>query len=173
MTLSEKISIISAITSIVSCIVAIYFARKSGKSSSEARYYEGRANAIAMGQSETSLYSSIAQSRSSIVETSKEIAKLHRDSGSDKMSESDKRFLNILEKGLHSYIENHLNVYEVACGLYLGVKIDVSHFESTYSDNIKNLCKGSAYEKQMQPEVTSKYKNIWKVYHKLIKDGSV
>lgn len=177
MTLSEKISIISAIASIVSCIVAfasclaaIYFARKSGKSSSEARYYEGRANAIAMGQSETSLYSNIAQSRNLIEEASLDIARLVKDNnGSTEMSEPDRKYLEILKKRLHSCIENYLNVYEVACGLYLGVKIDVSRFESTYIEDIKNLCEESAFKKQMQPEAASKYKNIWKVYHKLIK----
>jgi hypothetical protein len=180
MNVSDKISIVSAAASVISCIIAfvsclaaIYYAWKSGKSSDKSEYYESRANAIAMGQSETSVYSNIAQSRVLIEEASVEIAKLFRENGSAKMNGSDKKYLEILQKRLHSCIENHLNVYEVACGLYLGVKIDVSRFESTYGDNIKNLCEEPAYKKQMQPEATSKYKNIWKVYHKLIKDGSV
>lgn len=177
MTLSEKISIVSAIASIASCMIAfascltaIYFAKKSGKSSNEARYYEGRANAIAMGQSETSLYSNIAQIRNMIEEATVDIAKLLNDNnGSAEMSASKKDFLKILRQRLNSCIENYLNMYEVACGLYLGVKIDVSRFESTYIDEIKNFCEKSAYNKQMQPEATSKFKNIWKVYHKLMR----
>lgn len=172
MNVSDIISTVSAAISFVSCLAAIYYARESGKSSDESKYYECRANAIAMGQSETSVYSEIAQSRFLIDEASLDIAKLFKETGSAEMSASDKKFLEILGKRLNSRIENYANVYEVACGLYLGTKIDANRFELTYTDSIKSLCNESAYKRQMQPEATSKYKNIWEVYHKLVKDGA-
>jgi len=165
MVLSDKISLCSAGISLISCIGAIYFSRRAGKSEKLARHYEANANRIAIGQSESMIYSNIATARCRIEEVSSEIAKLSSEKEISELNKHENRFLEILKKRQGSAIENYINVYEVACGSFLDNKIDTRRFRKTYADDIKNLCEKDAFKKQMQPEGTSKYTTIWKVYH--------
>lgn len=165
MLLSDTISLWSAGISLISCIGAIYFSRRAGKSERLARHYEASANRIAIGQSENMIYSNIATARCQIEEVSLEIAKLSSGKKISELNKQENLLLKILKMRRDSVIENYINVYEVACGLFLDNKIDIGRFRKTYTDNIKNLCEKDTFKKQMQPEGTSKYTTIWKVYH--------
>lgn len=165
MLLSDTISLWSAGISLISCIGAIYFSRRAGKSERLARHYEASANRIAIGQSESMIYSNIATARCQIEETSLEIAELLSEKKVSELNERDNQFLEILKKKQNCVIENYINVYEIACGLFLDNKIDKKRFRETYIDDIKNLCEKDTFKKQMQPDGTLKYNNIWKVYH--------
>lgn len=61
-------------------------------------------------------------------------------------------------------MESYLNAYEDACGKYLDKKIDEVRFKKSYISEIKNICEKELYNAFMQPESTSKYTAIWKVY---------
>ena len=162
---SDKIYLLSAGISVISCIGAIYFSRRAGKSERLARHYEASANRIAIGQLESMIYSNIATARGPIEHVSLEIAKLLLGKKVSELNERDNQLLEILKKKQNCVIENYINVYEIACGLFLDNKIDKKRFRETYTDNIKNLCEKDAFKKQMQPESTLKYTTIWKVYH--------
>jgi len=166
MNILEKISILSAVISIIFGIGSFCYARKAKKSSNLARFYEARANAISIGQLESSIYNNISQARNQLEQALLEIASLKKDKNVSELNESEEQYLNILLKRKDSSIENYLNVYEVACGLFQDNKIDTVRFKKTYADDINNLCKKDAYKKQMHPESKSKYKSIWTVYHK-------
>ncbi len=163
--MSDKISLGSAAVSSVCAIVSFYFARKASKSEKLARHYEASANRIAIGQSESMIYDNIAKARTQIEEASMEIARFLTAKKPSELNESETQFLEVLRQRQASVTENYINVYEVACGAYIDNKIDKRRFQETYTDDIKSLCEKPAFKRQMQPEGTSKYNTIWKVYH--------
>jgi hypothetical protein len=66
-------------------------------------------------------------------------------------------------------VEDWLNAYEEACAKYIDDKIDRKRFRQLYRREVRQICEASEERqaeiwKLLQPESTSSYSAIWKVY---------
>ena len=76
---------------------------------------------------------------------------------------SDKKTEKLKKQLLASYMEQELNVYDVACASYLDKKIDRKRFKKTYSTEIRNLFEKSDDMKKLLDK-DGRYWAIKKVY---------
>ena len=166
MTNSDWIAIAGASVSFLSMVTAIVFANKAASSSRKANQNALDANAIAIGQSETSMRAEIQNSRSRSEESMNRISDFLQGKKPDALQEHEKSHLEQLESSWRSAIEGYLNSYEDACGKYLDNKTDKTRFRKSYINEIKNICdpKRDSYSRLMHPDSTSNFQAIWKVY---------
>ena len=166
MTNSDWIAIAGASISFVSMVTAIFFANKAASSSRKANQNALDANAIAIGQSETSMRAEIQNSRSRSEESVNRISDFLQGRKTNALEEHEKIHLEQLESSWRSAIEGYLNSYEDACGKYLDHKTDKTRFRKSYINEIKNICdpKRDSYSRLMHPDSTSNFQAIWKVY---------
>lgn len=71
----------------------------------------------------------------------------------------------IREKSYMELLENLMNVYEEACGLYLDNKVNKKRFKKNYYYEIKKLKEGERY-KSFYCDENKHYESISKVYKK-------
>lgn len=149
MTNSDFIALGSCFVSIIAAAIAFYFANKTVKSNS--------------AQIETSLRSEIRSAEASSRDAGYKVAEFKVANTGD-LSAQQNLHLDFLSKAWNSSLEAYLNAYEDACGKYIDNKIDKKRFKKTYHSEIRNIGEKEVYKLFMQPESTSKYTAIWKVY---------
>lgn len=76
---------------------------------------------------------------------------------------SDKQNETLL-KVAESSIENWLNTYDEACGLYIDCKVDRTRFKKNYYTEIIDLVEDNRFENYFTPEYKSKYQKMLIVY---------
>lgn len=134
MQLSDIIAIISLIISIVSLF-------KSHK-----------ANKVAEGEIEISIYQMINQTKKDVLDITLTIAKSSENNG-------------ILNHALKTARESNFNAYEEACAKYLDNKVDKERFKRNYHLEIRQLVTDEN-NKDYFDATTSAYRCILKVYNK-------
>jgi hypothetical protein len=173
MTSSDQIALGSAITAGVSTLIAIgsfIYAIRSGRKShvqsNEALEKSKEANKIATGASELSIQSSLSAARKSIHEISIKLTEATGGVAPSRIDAQTRRILDGLEPVMRSSIEDLLNTYELACGLYLDGKVDRERFRRQYDQEIRGVCTNEAesYKQVLKHPPVSKYAAIWKVY---------
>lgn len=81
----------------------------------------------------------------------------------DLQAEKDASKKELLENILESHLEDYLNIYDDACGMYRDGKVDRLRFKKRYSIEIRNLVENPTFsEKFRLPQ--SSYKAICAVY---------
>ncbi len=152
MSSKDWIAVVSALIAFISAIFAWCAAHSS--------------RLIAMGQAETTIRSSLRQSRQRVSDLALQVATLLDGRRPVQLTAQDRRRLDALELALAAAIEDELNAYDDACGKYIDGKIDRIRFKKTYVEEIRNVCQSTAngYSQFIHPEGTSKFQPIWKVY---------
>ncbi len=146
MTTAEQISLGSLVVSSISAFVAasaLALTHRSGRRNSEkaadAVAKAELANRIASGASELSIQTSISNARKNINELALRINELVQGRKPAEMTVGEKRQLEGMGTINHSNVEDLLNVYDLACGLYLDKKIDQERFKRQYHEEIRRL----------------------------------
>lgn len=147
MTSYEVISLIVAVIGIITAFCSFIAAKNSAQS---ARDSSIATSLIDKGMLEIQIRSNINQ------------ASNRRD---DIMIRLDsERDNETLTKVAESAIENWLNTYDEACGLYLDFKVDRSRFKKNYYSEIVDLVEDKKFENYFSPEFKSKYQKMLIVY---------
>lgn len=132
--------ILEMTVSVFALALSVYAALISGKSNS----------AVV----EDSLNSKLTAAKESIQKRLEEI----------RMEKSEKKRKYFIET-LDFYLENLLNIYDAACGMYLDAKIDRKRFRMDYSQGIKESVEGKFTRKILEKHSDS-YSSLLRVYRK-------
>lgn len=166
---------ISAIIAAISALVSFYFAYKAhqsnveaGKNANTANDHAKRANDIALGQAENELRRDITNARTRFEDICAAAEEITQGRTPEQLSEPEKNRLRPTLLRQKSACEDYLNTYENACSKYIDNKIDTVRFEKSYVSEIRNLFEPAtnAFASYLHPEGTSRFKALWKVYHK-------
>lgn len=156
----EVMSVIVAIVSAVISIISIFISSRANNLSNElSGYYNSlveRSNQFVSGQTELQLSQTIEETKRHLMNVTFKISELP--------SDADNQVRGMLMNLMKSAMESNVNAYESACGLYLDNKIDKERFKKLYFSEIKRIIEDEAHKGFFQPESTSKYQAIWKVY---------
>jgi hypothetical protein len=153
---SAIIAIIGAVLSVISIVVS---SRANNLSNRLSGYYNSlveRNNQFVSGQTELQLSQTIEETKRHLMNVTFKI--------SDLPASADEQVKNMLRSLMKSAMESNVNAYESACGLYLDNKIDTARFKKLYFSEIKRIIEDKTHDDFFQPEGTSKYQAIWKVY---------
>jgi hypothetical protein len=156
----EIISAIIAIGSAIISIISIVFSTRANNLSNKlSGYYNSlveRNNQFVSGQTELQLSQTIEETKRHLMNVTFKI--------SDLPTNADEQVKNLLTSLMKTAMESNVNAYESACGLYLDNKIDKDRFKKLYFSEIRRIIEDKTHDEFFQPEATSKYQAIWKVY---------
>jgi hypothetical protein len=154
--------IIAALSAIAAIVSAVYAkaanqrATESKRVADEANKIAIDANKIAQGTLELSLREIIGATKTTSIQAA---INLH----DFKVTNPEKDF-TIRENAWFSAVEDNLNAYEKACGLYWDDKIDKSRFKKDYSNELRQIVENKNLKPKYFDPITSNYKAILKTY---------
>lgn len=141
MTIYETISIVLAFLAIAISLLSIYISNSSSN-----------------GNNELFINQRITDTKNDVAEKAEKLYNTKHQNGSVEQIE-------FYEQQLKVAIENNLNAYDTACGMYRDRKIDKKRFKKTYKSEIKQLVEGDQCKEFLHPSQTSKFKAIHYVYN--------
>jgi hypothetical protein len=150
---------VAAIAAIASAIYAGIANRKSSdakRSADEANKISKDSNMIAQGSLELSLREIIGATKVTSVQAA---INLH-----DFKITNPHQDFTLRENAWYSAVEDNLNAYEKACGLYWDAKIDKERFRKDYSNELRQLVENKNLKFRYFDPITSNYKAIIKTY---------
>ena len=153
--------VIASISAIISVIAILFSTRANNLSNRLSGYYNSlveRNNQFVSGQTELQLSQTIEETKRHLMNVTFRIT--------DSPPNVDEQVKIMLTSLLKSAMESNVNAYESACGLFLDNKIDTGRFKKLYFSEIKRIIEDKSHDEFFQPEATSKYQAIWKVYRK-------
>lgn len=146
------------IISIIGLLISVFAIVFSTKASTKANSLVERNNQFVAGQTELQLSQTIDETKRHLMNVTFKIAELPTD--------ADEKVKTMLNSLFLSAQESNVNAYESACGLYLDNKIDIHRFKKLYHIELRQLVENQSFKDFFNPESTSKYQAIWKVYRK-------
>jgi len=163
--LIKNLSLTIAIISLLIAVISVIFSIRSQR----------KANLISTGNLENSLRNSISNARRNMEERSLYYMKLIIEFRHEIMLEPDakKMIHEAIEGASKTYassVEDMLNAYENACGVYIDKKVDQKRFKEDYRQEVFNIVDVSENDDDITYKLIhsnqTKFNNIIKVYNK-------
>jgi hypothetical protein len=151
------ISALSLSTAFLSCLSAFI----SSKSSKEAAEIAKRIN---FGMVEMEIRTKINSASNRRDDVMIKLAGYEDSISSLDDDKDDSHEKNALKYAADSAVENWLNAYDDACGLYIDNKLDKERFKKNYYHEIIELIEDKEFENYFVPEYKSRYYKLIMVY---------
>lgn len=148
--LTILISILSIIISIISLLMTI-------RHNLLVRRYAAAAP-------EANILSQINQSRARLSDISIKMNDISKGRLPRDLSADEKRQMQSIEMAYRESVEALLNVYELACGMYLDGKLDKERFKRQYSEELRRLFSNDLHAYKNLHGIASPFKEMQKVY---------
>lgn len=155
MSVNEIWTLAIAGLSAAGAIASALYARNANSTARNAHLTSEEANKTAQGSLELSLREAITTSKSGV-----HAAAISLD---DAVKSNPTGDHTLRKKVWTSALEDNLNIYEKACGLYLDKKLDDARFKKDYFNEIRELVKDSNLNPIYFNPTTSNYQAILKV----------